>query len=61
MFVNREILVTRGPQGPEAQAEGFRYDVSVPGNGNAGHEGEAYGTTLSAEQKRALVEYLKTL
>ena len=47
--------------GPEAQAAGSRYDVSVPGNGNAGHEGEVYGTALSADQKRALVEYLKTL
>ena len=34
----------------------FRFDTSVPGNSNAGH---TYGTGLSAEQKRALVEYLK--
>lgn len=37
---------------------GFRYDTSVPGNGNGGH---LYGTTLSPEDKKALVEYLKTL
>jgi mono/diheme cytochrome c family protein len=30
------------------------------GNSNAGHEGEEYGTTLSPEQKDAIVEYLKT-
>jgi len=30
------------------------------GNGNRGHEGEAYGTELSAADKDALVEYLKT-
>ncbi len=30
------------------------------GNANMGHEGEAYGTTLSPEDKDALVEYLKT-
>jgi len=31
-----------------------------PGNGNGGHEGPAYGTSLPPEQKRALLEYLKT-
>ncbi len=35
----------------------FRYDVSLPGNSNAGH---LYGVDLSDRQKRALVEYLKT-
>jgi mono/diheme cytochrome c family protein len=35
----------------------FRYDTSIPGNSNAGHE---YGTTLPDEDKRALVEYMKT-
>jgi len=34
----------------------FRYDTSVPGNGNGGH---TYGTTLSDADKRAVVEYLK--
>ena len=33
------------------------FDVSRPGNSNAGH---TYGTTLSPAEKRALVEYLKT-
>jgi hypothetical protein len=35
----------------------FRYDTTVPGNSNAGH---VYGTTLSDEDKWAVVEYLKT-
>ena len=35
----------------------FRYDTSTPGNGNAGH---VYGTTLADEDKRAIVEYMKT-
>ena len=35
----------------------FRYDVSVPGNGNGGH---TYGTALPDDDKRAVVEYLKT-
>lgn len=38
----------------------FRFDTAIPGNGNAGHEGAAYGTTLSDADKWALVEYLKT-
>lgn len=44
--------------GPDAQAFGFAYDTSIPGNGNGGHE---YGTGMTAEEKRALLEYLKTL
>jgi hypothetical protein len=38
----------------------FRYDTALPGNGNAGHEGRAYGTELSPEAKDALIEFLKT-
>lgn len=43
--------------GPEAEIEGFRYDTTVAGNGNQGHE---YGTALPAADKLALVEHLKT-
>jgi len=42
-----------------AEADGIRfsrYDTSVPGNGNGGH---VYGTTLSDDDKQAIVEYLK--
>lgn len=42
----------------EAKRVGTPLDVSKPGNSNAGH---TYGTTLSAEEKRAVVEYMKTL
>jgi hypothetical protein len=38
----------------------FRFDVALPGNGNGGHEGPAYGTTLGDDDKDALVEFLKT-
>jgi hypothetical protein len=38
----------------------FRFDTSIAGNGNQGHEGKAYGTELPAAEKDALVEYLKT-
>jgi mono/diheme cytochrome c family protein len=44
-------------QGPEAEAQGWRYDTSAPANGNQGHE---YGTRLSPDEKDALIEYLKT-
>ena len=37
----------------------FLYDTKLPGNGNFGHEGPAYGTELSSADKDALVEYLK--
>lgn len=38
----------------------YRFDTREPGNSNAGHEGENYGTHLSPEDKDALVEYMKT-
>ncbi len=49
----------------------FPYDTAVKGNGNAGHEDAAdgssplpaplrYGTSLPADEKDAIVEYLKT-
>lgn len=38
----------------------FLYDTALPGNGNAGHSGKAYGTELAATDKTALIEYLKT-
>jgi mono/diheme cytochrome c family protein len=43
--------------GEHAERLGTAFDVAQGGNGNGGH---AYGTTLSADQKRALLEYLKT-
>lgn len=48
------------PSAPPGGAPLFRYDTRIPGNGNEGHEGRAYGTELSAADKDALVEYLKT-
>jgi len=44
--------------GAEAEREGTAYDTAQPGNGNAGH---TYGTELPPDEKRALLEYLKTL
>lgn len=46
---------------PEAGGKPFfRFDTTQPGNGNGGHEGRAYGTELPADDKAALVEFLKT-
>jgi hypothetical protein len=45
-------------EGAEAEQTGFRFDTSVPGNSNAGH---LWGTSLAGEERKALVEYLKTL
>ena len=36
----------------------FPFDTGERGNGNGGH---VYGTSLSPDDKAALVEYLKTL
>lgn len=44
--------------GPDAERFGFKVDVGVAGNGNSGHP---WGTTLSPAEKRALIEYMKTL
>ncbi len=43
--------------GPGAEAEGWRLDTGLPGNGNGGH---LWGTELAPGAKRALLEYLKT-
>jgi hypothetical protein len=44
--------------GSDAEQGGTPLDTTQPGNSNAGH---TYGTDLSADDKRALIEYLKTL
>jgi len=38
----------------------FRFDTTLPGNGNSGHEGTVYGTDLSPDEKDAIVEYMKS-
>gem|GEM_PF-2710033 len=45
-------------QGADAEVSGSTYDTRYRGNSNQGHE---YGTGLSATDKNALLEYLKTL
>lgn len=55
MIKNRVGFVTEGPQ---AQRVGTPFDTRLRGNGNQGH---LYGTDLSAPDKDALVEFMKTL
>jgi len=45
-------------EGDAAARLGMLYDTRLPGNSNAGH---LYGVELTPVQKRALIEYLKTL
>lgn len=45
-------------QSPAAKSKGFHFDTTKQGNGNGGH---LYGTDLSDSEKRALIEYAKTL
>jgi mono/diheme cytochrome c family protein len=45
-------------EGPEAERFGTVLDTTQPGNSNQGHR---YGTDLEPEEKKALLEYLKTL
>lgn len=44
----------------DAGRDYFLFDTTIPGNSNQGHEGKIFGTELSLDDKRALVEYLKT-
>lgn len=44
--------------GPKAEKVGFRFDIVDEGNGNQGH---LYGTDLSDDDKKALIEFMKTL
>jgi mono/diheme cytochrome c family protein len=44
--------------GAAAEATGFRTDTALRGNGNGGH---IYGTDLAPEDRRDLIEFLKTL
>ncbi|MGV8988825.1 MAG: hypothetical protein ACOH2H_21435 [Cypionkella sp.] len=44
--------------GTEAERQGFRFNTTLRGNGNGGHD---YGTDLSDADRKALIEFLKTL
>ena len=50
-------FISHLPENPRTGIQNFSYDTSLPGNSNSGH---IYGTELSAADKRALIEHLKT-
>jgi mono/diheme cytochrome c family protein len=56
----------RGDVGEEHGRTYFRFETRrpdgsfIPGNGNYGHDGKAYGTLLPPADKDAIVEFLKT-
>ena len=53
---NQLDLDRLGYDSDEAQGR-FRFDTSLPGNSNAGHD---YGSVLSHDGRMAIIEYLKT-
>ncbi len=55
-----EKIGYRSEDAPSA-VNAWVFDTAMPGNSNIGHAGEKFGTTLSEDQKGALLEYLKTL
>lgn len=58
----RQLDLARVGYRSDANSGGtFKYDTSVLGNHNTGHEGPGYGTYLPAADKDAIVEYMKTL
>lgn len=58
---DRERVGFRADVAPAVDRRSFRFDTASPGNGNGGHTGARYGTELGDDDKRALIEYLKTL
>jgi hypothetical protein len=61
--LDRMDFVRGGYVSPECEpgrhsGTGFCYDTTLRGNGNGGHE---YGTGLTPDERRALVQYLLTL
>jgi mono/diheme cytochrome c family protein len=53
------VLFTSLSDAAKREGGSFLLDTDLPGNSNAGHEGPEYGTDLSADDKLALLEYLK--
>jgi mono/diheme cytochrome c family protein len=58
-FEHAGFVSDRANIGEEPQF--FVFDTRIKGNSHGGHTGARYGTTLSAADKAALIEYLKTL
>src|SRR5262249_60629749 len=56
-IISRAEAESLGFSGAEVERLGWKLDVRERGNGNQGH---IYGATLAPDDKRALLEYLKT-
>lgn len=57
-FTRGDDLIDPANGGFRADGPGWRFDTSLPGNGNGGH---LWGTDLPASDRDALLAYLKTL
>lgn len=55
---SREFDVKNVGFNMEEATGNFKFDITLPGNSNSGHE---YGTSLSEAEKKDLLEFLKTL
>jgi hypothetical protein len=51
-------VLTQSPQGLGGYEQRKIYDTTLPGRGNAGH---TFGDDLTDDERRAVIEYLKTL
>ncbi len=64
---NREYDPVKLGYRTEELANGFAFDTSLPGNSNRGHEFSddkrdgVIGPKLSPDERKALIEYIKTL
>ncbi len=64
---NREYDPVKLGYKTDTLTNGFEFDTSIRGNSNKGHEFSdtkgpgVIGTALSADDRKALIEYLKTL
>jgi mono/diheme cytochrome c family protein len=59
--IDQERLGIRTDVDQVGWRKSFSFVIAQPGNSNRGHSGPRYGTDLSDEDKRALIEYMKTL
>jgi mono/diheme cytochrome c family protein len=56
-----QMGIADAPRGRCEKKESNCFDTTLSGNHNSGHEGPAYGTDLSLEDKKNVIEYLKVL
>jgi hypothetical protein len=57
----RQVGVPSGAALTSCPPGDFLFDTTLPGNSNAGHEGAVYGFPISDSDRKALIEYQKSL